>query len=111
MPPVRIATFPLYRTPDHIEPTALRAVEKYVGLSGQRRICLVDDLGRVWHYDSSEVEHVGWGGKLKLVNVDPEWEARVHSFFRPRRPRTLSELKRTRGHVGGLRTRSRAREA
>lgn len=32
--------------------------EEYVGLSGQARVGLVDSMGRVYHYDLSDIEEV-----------------------------------------------------
>jgi len=34
--------------------------EDYIGISGQRRLGLVDRLGRVWHYDASEITQCLW---------------------------------------------------
>jgi len=87
----------MWMTPHHREPTPLRVVEEYIGLRGQPRICLADDLGRVWHYDQTEVRQTGWGGTFKLTNVDPEWERMIRRSFLPRRPRSVAEMKRVRG--------------
>ena len=44
-----------FDTPHHRGDAGLRVYERYVGLRGQERVGLVDEQGRVWHYDSAEV--------------------------------------------------------
>lgn len=36
-----------------------RVVDLYTGLRGQMRVCLVDRVGRVFHYDTDELTPVG----------------------------------------------------
>lgn len=55
MIPVRF----LFMTPHHPKLTPFRVGEVYTGLAGQRRIKLVDDCGRVWHYDKDQVVWAG----------------------------------------------------
>lgn len=40
-----------FMTPDHAKLVAFKIHEVYTGLRGRRRIKLVDDVGRVFHYD------------------------------------------------------------
>lgn len=40
-----------FTTPHHRSLTAFKIHEIYIGLAGQKRIKLVDDVGRVSHYD------------------------------------------------------------
>jgi hypothetical protein len=88
------STYPIWTTPHHRGDASLAVLEQYVGLRGQKRIAFVDRVGRVFHYDLSEVRQ-DWGGTFRVTNVDPEWEESVRRFItRPRRPRTLAELKR-----------------
>lgn len=55
MSPVRF----LYMTPHHSALTPFRIAETYTGSSGQGRIKLCDDQGRVWHYDVERVVYAG----------------------------------------------------
>lgn len=48
-----------YVTPHHRQAAPFRIAEFYTGLRGQKRIKLVDDVGRVWHYDYDEAIWLG----------------------------------------------------
>lgn len=94
------SVYPLWTTPHHRGDAGLAVLEQYVGLRGQKRIAFVDQVGRVFHYDLSEV-HRGWGGNFRITDVNPEWEETVRRYLRPRRPRSIEELKRARKGVVG----------
>lgn len=38
--------------------------ERYVGLRGQERIAIVDPLGRIYHYDCSQIEIIMEGKNI-----------------------------------------------
>lgn len=44
------------QTPHHPDGARFAIREEYVGLREQLRICLVDAVGRCWHYDKTEVK-------------------------------------------------------
>lgn len=44
-----------FTTPDHPNPASFAVVDLYDGSRGQRRVCLRDEQGRVWHYDQAVV--------------------------------------------------------
>lgn len=47
-----------FAMPNHQWDDGLWVYERYKGLLGQDRVGLVDEVGRVWHYDERDVQWV-----------------------------------------------------
>jgi len=55
--------------PDADEPLLCWIKERYVGLRGQERIAIVDQMGRIYHYDCSDIEVIMEGRNINAQYI------------------------------------------